>query len=263
MAHGTEELDTEEQGVTWNNLATELHTVDLEEVGRPFLRVFELAEDEEASTLCHGFDLQHTRHDGFLWEVALEERLIGGDILHAYDGRCPHGNDFVHKLHGIAVGQKLADADIVHQRLLIGVVDRSLYFVLTDLLAHQTGKLIVDRVAGACGDDTTFDRLADERHVTDDVEQLMARALVVPLQGSVLDVAYLCGIDMWHMEKVGKLVELSLLHLLLVDDDCVVEVTPFDEVGLKQRHYIADKDKSACRCYVGSKLIDVVKCSKL
>ncbi len=68
---------------------------------------------------------------------------------------------------------------------------------------------------------------------------------------------------MWHMEKVGKLVELSLLHLLLVDDDCVVEVTPFDEVGLKQRHYIADKDKSACRCYVGSKLIDVVKGSKL
>ena len=131
------------------------------------------------------------------------------------------------------------------------------------LFAHEAGKLVVDRVAGTCGDDAAFDRFADESHVTDDVKQLMARALVVPLQRAVLDIAYLRGIDMRYVKEVSELVELGLLNLLLVDDDGIVEVAAFDEVGLQQRDDVADKDEGAGRSNVSSVIVDAVEGGKL
>ena len=73
----------------------------------------------------------------------------------------------------------------------------------------------------------------------------MARALVLPPQGAVLDVAELAGVHVGHLEVVGELVELLLLHLPLVDDDGVVEVAALDEVGLEQGHDVAHEDEGA------------------
>ena len=99
-------------------------------------------------------------------------------------------------------------------------------------LAHQAGKFVVHCVPGACRDDTSFDRLADECHVADDVKQLVPGAFVVPHQRLVLYVADVVGIHVGHFQEVGKLVELLLRNLLLVDDDGIVQVAALDEVGL-------------------------------
>ena len=117
--------------------------------------------------------------------------------------------------------------------------------MLADLLAQQARKLIVDSVARAGSDDAAFDRLADERHIADDIEQLMTRTLVLPLQGLVLDISQIGGIAMLYMEHVCQHVEALLSGLTLIDDDGIVEVAALDEVCLQQRFDIADEDEGA------------------
>ncbi len=106
--------------------------------------------------------------------------------------------------------------------------------MLANLLAHEAGELVVYGMAWTGSDDAALDRLADECHIADDVEQLMASTLVLPLQRAVLDVTQLVGIHVRHLEMVGELVELSLLYLALVDNDGIVQVTTLDEVSLEQ-----------------------------
>ena len=143
--------------------------------------------------------------------------------------------------------QELADADVIHDWLLVWIVDRSLNFVLANLLAHETGELVVHGVAWSGSDDATLDRLTDERHIADDVEQLMASTLVLPLQRTVLDVTQLAGIHVRHLEMVGELIELRLLYLALVDNDGIVQVATLDEVSLEQWHDIANENEGTCR----------------
>ena len=78
-----------------------------------------------------------------------------------------------------------------------------------------------------------FDRLADECHIADDIEQLMTCTFVLPLQWAVLDVTQLVCIHVRHLEMVGELVELSLFYLALVDNDGIVQVTTLNEVSLE------------------------------
>ena len=104
--------------------------------------------------------------------------------------------------------------------------------MLADFLAHQAGELVVHRVSGTCRDDASLDGLSYECHVADDVKQFVSCTLVVPHQRLVLYVADVVGIHVGHFQEVGKLVELLLRNLLLVDDDGIVQVSALDEVGL-------------------------------
>ena len=101
--------------------------------------------------------------------MALEERLVGRDVLHADDAGGADGNHLVDQLHGVAVGQQFADAVHVHHRRLVGVVEGCLNLVLAYLLAHFAGKLVVDGVARTGGNDTALDGLANQRHITNNV----------------------------------------------------------------------------------------------
>ena len=103
MTNGSQQLDLEDQRVARNNLLTELHTVDLHEVSRPALRLLEGVQYQQTATLCHRLDLENTRHDWLLWEVSLEERLVGGDVLDTYDGICTQFYYLIDQLHRIAV----------------------------------------------------------------------------------------------------------------------------------------------------------------
>lgn len=142
------------------------------------------------------------------------------------------------------MGKELSDAVVVHHRFVVGVVDGGLNLMLSNLLAYEPCELVIHGMARSGGDDAAFDGLSDERHVADDVEKLVTGALVVPHQRLVLDVANLCGVDMWNVEEVGKLVEFLLWNLTLVDDDGIVEVAAFDEIGLKERHDVAHEDEA-------------------
>ena len=262
MTNRMQEFNAEEECIARNDFLTELHFVDTHEVGRPALRFIDLAENQQSSTLCHCLNLKHARHDRFLGEVSDEEWFVGCDILHADDARRTHSDDLVDELHGIAMGQQLANADVVHHRCLVGIIDRSLHLMLLDFLAHQACKLVVDGVARACGNDTSLDGASDEGHITDDIEQLVTRALVLPLQWLWLDVADLGGIHVGHLQQVGQIVELLLRDLTLVDNDGVLQIAALDEVGVEQWHDIANEDKGTGRgnlCDEVSNLVDSCK----
>ena len=88
MSYGGEQVYLEKQGVARHNLLTELYIVNLKEICRPTLWFLNGVEHQQTSTLCHGFYLKHSRHNGLLWKVSLEERLIGGNVLYADDSCC-------------------------------------------------------------------------------------------------------------------------------------------------------------------------------
>ena len=263
MTYRCEEFYTEEEGIARNHLLAELHIIELHEVSTPALRLLQLVEDEQTATLCHSLYLENTRHNRFLREVTGEERLVAGYILYAHDAARPHSDDLIDQLHRVAVRQELTDADIIHDWLLVRIVDRSLNLVLANLLAHEAGELVVYGMAWTRSDDAALDRLADECHIADDIEQFMTCTFVLPLQWTVLDVTQLVGIHVRHLEMVGELVELSLFYLALVNNDGIVQVTTLDEVSLEQRHDIAYENEGTgrsnllCVClhlFEGSKL---------
>ena len=91
----------------------------------------------------------------------------------------------------------------------------------------------------------------------------MACALVLPHQWAVLDVANVVGIHVWNLQKVGKLVESGLINLSFIDNDGVVHVSTFDEVGLQQWHDVAHEDECASSSYLCWEIFHVVESSKL
>ena len=107
---------------------------------------------------------------------------------------------------------------------------------------------------GAGSHDAALNRTADERHVANDVEQLVTSAFVFPLEGLRLDVANLRSIHVRYFQQIGKIVELLLADLTLIDDDGVFEVATLDKVGIEQRHDVAYEDKRTG----GSNLLRIV-----
>ena len=263
MAYRSEQLHTEEESIAWNHLLAELHVVELHEVSAPALRLFQLVQYEQTATLCHRLYLENAWHYWLLREVTGEEWLVAGYVLNAHDAGRTHSDDLIYQLHWVAMRQELTDADIIHDWLLVWIVDRSLDFVLANLLAHETGEFVVHGVTRTGCNDATLDRLADERHIADDVEQLMASTLVLPLQRTVLDVTQLAGIHVRHLEMVGELIELRLLYLALVDNDGIVQVATLDEIGLEQWHDIANENEGTCRSNLVNVGLHLVEGSKL
>ena len=138
--------------------------------------------------MCHRLNLQHARHNGLFGEVSLEERLVGCHVLDADNGIGTQSDDFVYQLHGIAMREQLADTVDIHDWLFVGIVDRSLNLMFTYLFAHLTSELVIDGVTRTRSDDASLDGFANQRHVTDDVKQLMACTLILPYQRLVLDI---------------------------------------------------------------------------
>lgn len=58
MTKRSQQLYTEQEGVARNDFLTELHTVYLQEVSGPALRLLYLGEYQQTATLCHGFNLK-------------------------------------------------------------------------------------------------------------------------------------------------------------------------------------------------------------
>ena len=198
MAHRCQQINLEDECVAWNNLLAELHVVNLHEVCGPALWLLQRVQHEQTATLCHRLNLQHARHHRLLREVSLEERLVGGDILDADNRIGTQRDNLINQLHGVAVGQQFANLVDVHYWLLIGVVNGCLDFVLADLATHLAGELVIDGVSRTGGDDATLDGLADKCHIADDVEQLMACALVLPYQWLVLNVTQLGSVAVFR-----------------------------------------------------------------
>ena len=123
-------------------------------------------------------------------EPLLKANLIkGGDLDNAiviYEKQI--SQEQLDQLHGIAVGQKFTNAVDIHDGLFVGVIARCLHIVLAYLLAHHTGKLVVDGVTRTGGNDTALDGFANECHIADDVEQFVASAFILPYKRLVLDV---------------------------------------------------------------------------
>ena len=76
VADGMEKLYLEQKGVARHHFLPELNLVYAQEICRPPLGLLNLVQHQQAATLCHGLNLQDTRHDGLLWEMSDKERLV-------------------------------------------------------------------------------------------------------------------------------------------------------------------------------------------
>ena len=130
--------------------------------------------------------------------------------------------------------------------------------MFTNLLAHESGKLVVNSMSWASGNDASLDRFPYECHVSDDVQKFVTSTFVLPHQRFVLNVANLGGIHVGNFQYVCKLIQLVLRHFTLVNNDSVVHVSAFNEIGFQQRNNVANEDKGTGRSYFVPIVFDVV-----
>ena len=113
-------------GHTVNNkfarlMRKEIRKHEIHEVSTPALRLFQLVQYEQTATLCHRLYLENAWHYWLLWEVTGEEWLVAGYVLNAHDAGRTHSDDLINQLHWVAMRQELADADVIHDWLLVWI----------------------------------------------------------------------------------------------------------------------------------------------
>ena len=253
----------EDKGVTRHYLLTELHTIYLHEVGRVAFGFVYGVQYKQTAYLCHSFNLQHTRHYRFLWEVPLEERLVGSDILHAYNIIGTYFNHLVYQLEWVTVWQQFADTVYVHDGFAVTVVSRSLYIMQADFLTHLAGELVINGMSRTCSDDTSLDRFAYQSQVTDYVEQFMTGTFIGPYQRFVVDITQLLGIHVGNSHHIGQLIEVFLRHFSFVDNDGIVQITAFDKTGLQQWFDLAYEYECTAAGYFISEFRHILQRCKL
>lgn len=123
--------------------------------------------------------------------------------------------------------------------------------------SEQSGELVIHGMAGLVGDEVATDGATYKRHVTEDVEKLVASGLILPLKRTELEETEMRRIAMLYSECVGQLIEIGLRHAAVVDDKRIREVASADESHLKKRGYLANEDKGASCGEVRGKTTEV------
>ena len=114
-------------------------------------------QNEQATALCHRFNLKYTWHHRFFWEVTLEEWFVHGYVLHTDNVVSSDADYLVYQCKRITVRKQFADTLNVHNRCLVAIVYWCLNIVQLDFLADGTGKLVVDGMSRTGCDDAALD----------------------------------------------------------------------------------------------------------
>ena len=77
-------------------------------------------------------------------------------------------------------------------------------------------------------------RASDKRKVANHIHKLMAGRLVVPLEGLRIYVAEFAHFHSLHTHKVAKTVDVFLAHRLIINHDCIVDVSTLDKTVLEE-----------------------------
>ena len=139
--------------------------------------------------------------------------------------------------------QQLPYAVVIHQRLLVGIVYRSLHLLVLDLLAYLLGEGSIYRVPRTRSDDTSFERTAYEGDISDKVKEFVACRLILMCDGSLIEIAEFRHILSCHTHKVGKMVKLALLHRGVIDYYGVVKISSLYEIVLHKGLYFSNEHK--------------------
>ena len=172
-------VELETQLVAGQHRAAELRLVDADEVHELPLRIVDRVEEQHAAGLRHRLDDEHRRHDRMAREVALEERLVDGDVLDADDALALlELEDAVHEQERIAVRHDLHDRRVMSHSPAVWPALRR-----RQLLRRLFRELLHERTLAAWPDADrrcTWPRSgrAEEREVPDEVEDLVAHELV-------------------------------------------------------------------------------------
>src|SRR5690606_41452726 len=67
----------------------------------PIFRLIQFGKYQQSPGLSHSFNLQHSRHYRFLWEVTGEVWFVGSDVLHPHNEGVGHLNHLVHHQEGV------------------------------------------------------------------------------------------------------------------------------------------------------------------
>ena len=178
--------------------------------------------------MAHGFNHQDARHYRLFREMSCEERLVAGNILYTYNRLTANAYDFVNQLHGVAVGQDLANTIYVEHGFHRRIIDRSLNLVLAYLLTHRACEPIINCVSGTCSNDASLERFANQSHISDNIQQFMTGTLVLPSKGLMLQVAEFRSVHVRYLQVITETVHYFLLLLQFINNYRIIKVTTLD-----------------------------------
>ena len=87
-------------------------------------------------------------------------------------------------------------------------------------------------MSGTARDYAAFHRASYQGDITHHIKQFMTGGFVFKHQRTVIQITKFADFLPWHADKVGNMVELLLRHFAVVDNDCVIKVSTFYEIGL-------------------------------
>ena len=113
-------------------------------------------------------------------------------------------------------------------------------------------------MSGAGCDDASADRLADQCQVAQYVNQFMACRFVVEYQRFVVDITQVAYVFVGYADFVCQFVKCFLRHFLVVDNNCIVQVTAFDQIVLAEHFHFTNENKCTGSSNFFGKLAQIV-----
>ena len=150
------------------------------------------------------------------------------------------------------MGQHAADVvDVVERRLAAVVGVAGFLAPAANGLLELLHEFRVGEVSRAGGPDAALDPYAQQREVAQQVEQFVARQLVVAAQFEVIEIARL-DLDVGLVEDLLEFVQLLVGHGVLHHHDGVVQVAALDQVHVDQRlQFVQEDERAAGRNFPG------------
>ena len=79
----------------------------------------------------------------------------------------------------------------------------------------------------------------------------------------MLNITNVIRIHTRHLQEVCQLVKFLLWNLLLIDNNCIIQVTTLNQVSLQEWHNVTYKNECTFWSNLGCISIDIIQCSKL
>ena len=240
-------MQFELERIAGDDLALELHAVDLHEIGRVVLRIGDVAQHHDSAALRHRLDDEHAGHHRFVGEMPHEEGFVHRHILDAGDRVVVHVENPVHQQERRTVGKHTPDVvDVVDGRLAAVVLVARTLALLTDRAAQLLHELRIGEMPGTRCPDTALDAHAEQCEVAQQIEQLVTRQLVGKTQFEIIEIAARDA-DVLLVEDLFEVGQLFVRNGIFHYDDRIVQIAALDEVHLEERFQFVQEDERPAR----------------
>jgi len=140
---------------------------------------------------------------------------------------------FIYQKEWITMWQQIFYTVNIHYTFRIDIYSRYKHIVFTYLFPYLPRKCSIHGMSGTFGYDSASKRTSYKRKIAYQIHQFMTCRLVIEPKVCI-DITKFIRLRTRLPHKVGYTLYFALCHLLIVYNDCIVEVTAFYQIVFEQ-----------------------------